>query len=525
MDNHININNHINLLFEKYNLNTLYNTFLISSILDRLSRQCFYWSLLILSSFIKKNPDKIKQYACIILSIYFINIPLEWYNNKIKNKLVMELKIANNNYFNDKIINISKTEILNFDLVKYFDVLINFNQNIHEYIDNVKITYTLPIKFVTLIIVTIKQKFNILLILCLIVAVITVKLLNISKLKEERILTKKHFIYEDSIRKYIINSKNFIINNDFNNTFLSENFNKYEDNIKNIAENDNTLDIKNNIIIFILIIIMLYTKVSTLNILNFYIYFILIYDIEEICDGVALYYKNKVYEIKMLERLNYLYSFNTNNITKNNLTNFTTIIINKAKNNIPKIDISHKITITKGNPILIDGESGSGKTTLLYALKGLIKLNEFDIQPNIEDINNTTYITLPSHKSLFSDNLYDIITNYEKEPNINLINESLKLAKITYRLNKNEFINIEELSAGEKIRLLITRIIYTIKTKNYQILLFDEIDENLNTDLAYEIATNIINIFKDKIILYITHNKNVKSIFKHKLNVTNGIIL
>ena len=253
MDNHININNHINLLFEKYNLNTLYNTFLISSILNRLSRQCFYLSLLILSSFIKKNPDKIKQYASIILSIYFINIPLEWYNNKIKNKLVMELKIANNNYFNDKIINISKTEILNFDLVKYFDVLINFNQNIHEYIDNVKITYTLPIKFVTLIIVTIKQKFNILLILCLIVAVITVKLLNISKLKEERILTKKHFIYEDSIRKYIINSKNFIINNDFNNTFLSENFNKYEDNIKNIAENDNTLDIKNNIIIFILI--------------------------------------------------------------------------------------------------------------------------------------------------------------------------------------------------------------------------------------------------------------------------------
>lgn len=523
MDNHININSHINMLLEKYKLNTLYNMFIISSILEILSRQCFYWSLILLSSYVKKNPDKIKQYAFIILSLYIINIPIKWYNNKIKNKLIMDLKIANNNFFNDKIINISKTEILNFDLVKYFDVLLHFNENIHEYIDNLKVKYTFPVKAFTIFIVGSQQKFNIVLILCIILAVFVVNLLNMDKLQEEKKLTKKYFIHEDTIRNYTINSKNFIINSDFNKRFLSENINDYEDTIKNMAENDNTLDFKNNIIIFILIIIMLYTKLSDLTILNFYIYFILIYDIEKILETLTIYYKNKVYEIKMLERLHHLYSFNTNTVTQNNLI-INTIIINKAKNNIPKIDISHKITITKGNPVLIDGESGSGKTTLLYTLKGIIKLDELNIQPKIEDINNTAYITLPSHKSLFSDNLYNIITNYEKNPNIDLINQSLKLAKIEYRLNKNEFVNIEELSAGEKIRLLITRIIYTIKSKNYQILLFDEIDENLNSDLAYEIATNIINIFNDKIIIYITHNKNVKSIFKHVLTVNNGII-
>ena len=54
---------------------------------------------------------------------------------------------------------------------------------------------------------------------------------------------------------------------------------------------------------------------------------------------------------------------------------------------------------------------------------------------------------------------------------------SLQASKIAHRLNKNEFVDIETLSGGERIRLLIARIIYAVKTKNYNILLFDEIDE------------------------------------------------
>ena len=157
-------------------------------------------------------------------------------------------------------------------------------------------------------------------------------------------------------------------------------------------------------------------------------------------------------------------------------------------------------------------------------LKGIVKPNKLEITPAIEIINSQTYITLPNHKSLYSGNLYDIITNYDKNINEELIEYSLLASKIAHRLNKNIFVDVETLSGGERIRLLIARIIYTVKTKNYNILLFDEIDENLNDKLAIEICNNLKEIFRDKIILYITHNEKVKLLFEKKIFVKNGLI-
>ena len=185
---------------------------------------------------------------------------------------------------------------------------------------------------------------------------------------------------------------------------------------------------------------------------------------------------------------------------------------------------SATFNIERGQFIGLIGESGSGKTSLLYVLKGVIKPKKLSIKPNIELINAQTYLTLPNHKSLFSGNSFDLITNYEKTPNVELINWALKASKIDHRIKSNEFVDIETLSGGERIRLLIARIIYTVKTRNYNILLFDEIDENLNDQLAQEICNNLRDIFKDKIILYITHNEKVKSLFSKKFVVTKGLI-
>jgi ABC-type lipoprotein export system ATPase subunit len=159
--------------------------------------------------------------------------------------------------------------------------------------------------------------------------------------------------------------------------------------------------------------------------------------------------------------------------------------------------INKPLVFEKGQHYLIDGESGSGKTSLLYLLKGILKPTELKTTPSIDIINSQTYLTLPNHKSLYSGNLYDIISNYEKTPNTELIDSSLELAKISHILGENKFVNIEKLSGGERIRLLVTRIIYTVKTKNYNILLFDEIDENLNDQIAFEICQNLRSIFSD----------------------------
>ena len=102
---------------------------------------------------------------------------------------------------------------------------------------------------------------------------------------------------------------------------------------------------------------------------------------------------------------------------------------------------------------------------------------------------------------------------------------AIKLAKIDHKYNDNSYVDIDQLSGGERIRVTIARLIYNIKKDDkHDILLFDEVDENLNNILAVEIATNLLNIFNDKIILYITHNEMVKKLFKKRIDVKDGMI-
>ena len=520
------IESHFDLLLEKYKLNNLYKKFIFLSILTTTIKEGFYWSLLYFSESVKDKPELITKFSGILIGMIGINIPLERYFNHTKATLLKEVKMANTKYFNDRIIKMSKQELLGFDLVEYFNILEHFNENIQEYIMNIKNKYDIPVRCMTLIIVALNKKFS-LLIGLFIVFYSIIKSMNEHKLNEERKLTKKYFFYENIIRNYIINGKNFLINDEFNKEYLTTKFNNYEKINKEIQEVNHKLDMNVNIIMFAFIIIVIWARIHQLNQYDFFYYFLIIYDVEFIADKVQEYYRNKVNYSKMQERLKYLNSFTPSNIkytNRSNQPNIKQILIEYIQNNTPIISITKPITINENEHILVTGESGSGKTSLLYVLKGIINPTKLLISPDIELINAQTYLTLPNHKSLFSGNLYDIITNYEKNPNVELIDWALKTSKIDHRVKTNEFIDIETFSGGERIRLLIARIIYAVKTRYYNILLFDEIDENLNDQLAQEICINLRDIFKDKIILYITHNEKVKELFIKKFTVKKGII-
>ncbi len=517
------IESHFDLLLEKYKLNNLYKKFIFLSILTTTIKEGFYWSLIYFSEIVKSKPESITKFSAILIGMIGINIPLERYFNYTKAKLLKEIKMANTKYFNERIIQMSKQELLGFDLVEYFNILDHFNENIQEYIMNLKNKYDIPVRCMTLIVVAMNKKFGLLIGLFVLFYAI-VKSMNEHKLVEEKELTKKYFFYENIIRNYIINGKNFLINDEFNKEYLTNNFNNYERVNRQIQELNHKLDMNVNIIMFAFILIVIWSRLKELNQYDFFYYFLIIYDIEFIADKVQEYYKNKVNYSKMQERLSYLNSFTPANKKPITEDSVKTIVIEKIENDKPTIGIKKPLVIKDKEHILVTGESGSGKTSLLYVLKGIIKPNKLTISPNIELINAQTYLTLPNHKSLFSGNLYDIITNYEKNPNTKLIDWALKASKIDHRINSNEFIDIERLSGGERIRILIARIIYAVKTKNYNILLFDEIDENLNDQLAQEICINLRDTFKDKIILYITHNEKVKELFAKKFTVKKGVI-
>lgn len=519
----MNIESHFNLLLEKYKLNNLYKKFILLSVLTTTIKEGFYWSLIYFSEIVKNKPELITKFSVILIGMIGINIPLERYFNYTKAKLLKEVKMANTKYFNERIIKMSKQELLGFDLVEYFNILDHFNENMQEYILNIKNKYDIPVRSMTLIIVALNKNFGLLIGLFILFYAI-VRSMNEHKIVDEKELTKKYFFYENVIRNYIINGKNFLINDEFNKEYLTNNFNNYEKINRQIQELNNKLDMNVNIIMFAFIMIVIWSRIKELNQYDFFYYFLIIYDIEFIADKVQEYYKNKINYSKMQERLTYLNSFTPSDRKLTNETSVKEIIIDIIQNEKPIIAITKPLIIKEHEHILVTGESGSGKTSLLYVLKGIIKPNKLSIKPNIELINAQTYLTLPNHKSLFSGNIYDIITNYEKTPDIKLIEWALKSSKIDHRINSNEFLDIETLSGGERIRVLIARIIYAVKTKNYNILLFDEIDENLNDQLAQEICINLRDIFKDKIILYITHNEKVKQLFAKKFTVKNGVI-
>jgi ABC-type lipoprotein export system ATPase subunit len=122
-------------------------------------------------------------------------------------------------------------------------------------------------------------------------------------------------------------------------------------------------------------------------------------------------------------------------------------------------------------------------------------------------------------------NLYDIISNFTK-PNVKLIKLALEKAllnnKFDYRDNK--FINIKSLSGGESMRLYIAKLFYQITISNRQIVIIDEIDVNLNEDMSMDIHLNLLNIFRDKILIVIAHNSSIKNLFKKSLFVKDSII-
>ena len=521
----ISLDEHIEILLNKYNLNDDYNKFNYLSMVSPVIRESFYVFILYFNVLIKEYQDEefTKKIILILLAIYFINIPIEYYLNKIKSQLFEKITNANYNYFNEKIKNLAKTELLSFDLIKYYDNLSQFVVNCEEYIINSKHKNDIAIRLIIVVMIAYHKKILALIPIAGLLTLIINKM-NKKKLEKEYLLVDKKNIIDFSIRQYLSNSKSLLINNNINNEYLNKkliNSNNYNNKITSLNNNTNN---RINYIIFIgIIVLILKRDVKFDNNFDLLVYFLIIYDIEYITDKMNLYYTGLMNYNKIITRLDTLYDIKTEtNILGDPNKYIDRIIITTVEHSTPYISNKNTLIINRNEPVLIDGISGSGKTSLLYIFKGIIKPDIIEINHNLETISLQSYITLSNYKDLFNGKLFDIISNYNENPNIDLINNAIRQSK--FNKFENEEINVDLLSAGERMRLLVAKIIYNIKIKNYSILLFDEIDENLNNDTAIELCKNIISIFNDKMILYITHNEQVKQLFKKKMFVVNGEI-
>lgn len=520
------IDTHFNFIINKYELHKLYNLFMTSSCISTIIYESVTWCLLYFNINLQNNPTFVRTYTYTIFGLllgFIFSYRLCLY---YQSQLIKSIRIANYKYYTDKLIESDKGTVLNIDIPNYFNLIFNLNRDYEFYINNIKYKNDLPIVYTTLIIRAINTDYSLIIVLG-IVYYIYIEYINLNRIKIEENIIKNNSIYESNMEQYFINSKNLIINDEFNNDYYITQINNIEYNLQSINKLEHGIFMKSNISIVLFLFVLIYNRIDKLNQFTFLYYLMLYYDIEYITTRQNEYHKHCTHYNKLsyrIEMLNGLVNDNKTQVKDDKIsTKINTIVINKIENKVPLLSLKNKIIINNGEHVLINGVSGSGKSSLLYLLKGIIFVDTVDISPSLDEIYKQTYINLPNYKGIYNGLLYDIISNYNDNPNINLIEDVIVLSK--FKISSNIYIDINKISSGELMRLTIARILYSVKNnKNYNILLFDEIDTALNNDLSIELCINLCKLLKDKIIIYITHNEKVKKLFNKVITVNNGNI-
>ena len=179
------------------------------------------------------------------------------------------------------------------------------------------------------------------------------------------------------------------------------------------------------------------------------------------------------------------------------------------------------LNINKNEKILIKGHSGGGKTTLLKIILSLVKPESGHIYLIDKDEHHLTleyeklFAYVPQDNLLMEGTIEEVISLYDKDININKLNEALELSAAkdfvnSLALKEKTFLNEKGsgLSLGEMERIAIARAIYS----EAPILLLDECSASLDLQTEKKVMNNILNL-KDKTIILISHHKYDESIF------------
>lgn len=205
---------------------------------------------------------------------------------------------------------------------------------------------------------------------------------------------------------------------------------------------------------------------------------------------------NKITEIKKISLNNFTFKYNDRIIFKNS-------------------NIEFKRNIITG----ISGESGAGKSTLVDLLIGFKKIYRGSISVNgklIAKNKNTIYkevSIVPQNIFLLNDNLIRNITFQKYLPNSDYkkLLQILKILKLKNLYKNNKIINknIKEFgknfSGGQIQRIGLARALF----KNSQIIILDEFTSALDEHTEQYIFKNLKKLFKNKIIIIISHRNNI----------------
>ncbi|AFX92233.1 putative ABC transporter ATP-binding protein/permease [Megavirus courdo11] len=208
------------------------------------------------------------------------------------------------------------------------------------------------------------------------------------------------------------------------------------------------------------------------------------------------------------------------------------------------IKLIDQISFKMGEIIRLEGASGNGKSTFMDIIAGIIPSNEYQhsiLFDNIYNYNgfdtvvNTRIYAEQCNMCNWNASIKEIICG-SYEYNIDYIINALMIANCNDFIDLSDTNNLEKyiskslcinLSGGQQVRIAIAKIIYQVIITKPKILILDEIDKSLQSDLAVSIIKSISEYCVNNNICCIiaVHNTEAKNLSYHQvLNFNQGEI-
>ena len=177
------------------------------------------------------------------------------------------------------------------------------------------------------------------------------------------------------------------------------------------------------------------------------------------------------------------------------------------------------LEFNKNEFVAILGESGSGKSTLLNLISGISEITKGNIYINDESLKTFSNKRLNKFRKneigiIFQK--YNLIDLYNVYNNIELIsNNQNKIIRLLTSIGlKNKLRNkVSQLSGGETQRVSAIRALIN----DPSIILCDEPTGALDQENSEKLMDYLVSIKKDKLILFVTHNKELASKYASRI--------
>jgi ABC-2 type transport system ATP-binding protein len=185
-------------------------------------------------------------------------------------------------------------------------------------------------------------------------------------------------------------------------------------------------------------------------------------------------------------------------------------------------EVIHKISLTMTEPSIyvVLGPNGAGKTTLFRTICGILKpfsgqakLDDLDLFNSKEARRRTAYLShlhaLPEEMTVFNTlKYYADIEGGDVQHVLDLLN-----------LNELRDKKFSSLSQGQKKRASIGKIFL----RERDLYLLDEPTSNVDPKISKEIREQLIELSKNKFVLYSSHNLyEAREIGKYLIVIKNG---